>query len=254
MLDPETLSEVHQAAARSSAARDLRGHGVPRYDPLGRPTREARSIERSAVAAVDLPALSILYTVPNRSTLLAQLAASEAAARDAIEELFERAEEGIDEFGDELTEERDHIWRYAPIVAAAVPRVISRPEDRGQIRGMLLFALNLANDLGGPSLGLDVFVAGTAIAAAGMFWNPVGWVAVALGLLDLAVTGMGAYRTYRRERENDLATAASVLQQGQPFTDRASNYGPIFLDMAGALLTAASIVKGARPIFNSAIY
>jgi hypothetical protein len=43
--------------------------------------------------------------------------------------------------------------------------------------------------------------------------------------VDLALSGFGAYQHYRRERQNDLASAASVFGQGIALTNRPSNYG-----------------------------
>jgi hypothetical protein len=205
-----------------------------------------RERELQAIHQVNNKWLQILFSHPQREFLISQLAQSANAGQVALENAFLEAQSGIEEFCQEIKNKPDHVWRYPPIVIGTLV-------DLG-ILGMfdrlfLRFILDVARVRSADEWQTLYVVAGIAIAALSLFSGPASL--ILLTFADLILTGHAGWRDFERQHENDLAQAAQAFSKDQPFTDYPSEYGPLVLQAAAALLSAfqlPALIREARAL------
>ncbi|MCG3130884.1 MAG: hypothetical protein FLDDKLPJ_01658 [Phycisphaerae bacterium] len=242
------IAELHAAARdyyqrreRLSQETELRYVPYAPVDSTGFVEVETPASQRErrlqALHQVNNRWLSVLAQHPARDVIFGRLAASEATGEAELEVVFVQAHDGLTEFGRSVHEHEEHVWRYAPIVVASLVelgalRGIPNAADRSLAHFMLDIGRLKSQDKW-ESLST---VAGIAIAGVSLLAGP--GAAIFLAVANLALTSRSAWLEFERERENDLARTAQVFAQGEPFSDRPSNYGPLALDAAAALLSA----------------
>jgi hypothetical protein len=126
--------------------------------------------------------------------------ATAPALTATLEAIFLDARVGLARFGASLHAGPEHIWRYPPVVVAALCELGllgSRTFDQTLLaRFTLDYARLRFDDIWdrlSPVVGIAVVVA--AIESGG------GAVSLALGLIDDGISGMNAYRVWERARE-----------------------------------------------------
>ena len=201
----------------------------------------ARSVrERSQQARVQVNNkwVEVLFDHPRRYSLFAKIAESEAAANIALEGAFLDAHRGISKFRQTLKEHPHHIWRYPPLVVGTLAdmRVL---EEGGDI--FRRFMLDIARLRSKDAWERLYSVAGINIGVLAIFAGPIA--GITLTAADIALSGHAGWREFERQRENDYAQAAQAFANGQPFSDRPSNYGPVALEGAAVLLSAFELPK-----------
>jgi len=194
--------------------------------------------EQQARTQIHSQWIDVLFNHPKRYLLFYQLARSEDMAIVTLEEAFLEAHKGIEEFGKEIKESPDHIWRYPPIVAGTLMDIgIVKENDRLLLRFMLDIAQLRSKD----EWQELYFIAGIAIAAFSLFMGPGGM--IILSLADIVLGTHSGWREFERQQENDYALTAQAFAQGMPLTDRTSDYGPFALQVAAALLSAFQLPR-----------
>lgn len=238
MLDPVALRDL-QGAARAYLVKRRRAlHGLVR-ETAGFTNEDFLAAERGVREAIDNEHLKLLAAHKDRDSLIPELAMSVERAEAAVRRVFAEARDAIFAFGDELDANRDHVWRYPPAVGGAAPRVLRLAGVNGDAAPFAAYLENLADEKSFDPLTIAFFVAGVAVMAVGLAVFPGGGLIVAtLEGVDAGLAVYAAVRSYRQERETELANLATVLGQGAPFAPREANYGLVALEGWAALLTA----------------
>ncbi|KON81646.1 hypothetical protein PA01_08590 [Azoarcus sp. PA01] len=238
MLDPVALRDLHAAARAYLAKRRRALHGLVR-ETAGFTNEDFLAAERGVREAIDNEHLKLLVAHKDRDSLVPELAMSADRAEAAVRRVLAEAREAIFEFGDELDANRDHVWRYPPAVGGAAPRVLRLAGVNGDAARFAAYLENLADEKSFDPLQIAFFVAGVAVMAVGLAVFPGGGlIVVTLEGLDAGMAVYAAVRSYRQERETELANLATVLGQGAPFAPREASYGLVALEGWTALLTA----------------
>lgn len=248
---PENLTRLHQAAGRFRNAVWNQRERYTLYEigPRGPDRRiensvARRQVEREALDEVGDRFLRILFGHPDRRSLFPDLAEGEQQAREALAELFRESHEAISKFGRELEGDSERFWRYPPIVLGAFG-ALSVPAEPVFARYLLDIARLRALDW----WDLPLSVAGTALTGVALVVTG-GWGAVALGLIDLGISGFSAYQAFLAARENELAGRAGAF--GQVFTDQPISYGDAALEAVAAIITGVEIVPVTRKLLREA--
>jgi hypothetical protein len=180
---------------------------------------------------------------PKLKSSLGSFAVSEKSTVDELKGVFARAREGIIGFRQEIEHNRNHIWRYAPIIAAAV-------HEFSDSNFLPLLALQLAEKRARSFLSEPIVIVGIVLLglAATAFTGPLGLI---LAASDFGLASVSVFNTYMIQRENELAEDAAAFQQGT-FTQRESNYLWVLIDIAAALISANALLKGLRAEIGAA--
>src|SRR5262249_47293689 len=200
--------------------------------PATETPRSWREREEQARIQLSNPWIDVLFRHPRRYALFNALAQGEHQAAVTLEKVFVEAQKGIDDFRQQLRQEPDHIWRYPPIVIGSSIELQMFREGEWLLPR---FVLDIARLRSQDKWSALYTVAAIAIAGLALFAGPIG---IAAAILDLALSVHSGWHKFQQEDENDSAQAAQVFATGETFSDRPSNYGPIALEGAMALLGA----------------
>jgi hypothetical protein len=178
-LDPEALQSLNEAA-RSYQARLRRAtHTVP-SETAGFHNLEYARLERGVAGSVLDLRLRILFAQPERQQLVARIAVSPAVAEAVLREMFATAAVAITDFRDEIRSNGEDVWRYPSLLAGATALITHIDPELDTGESFLRFVLALGRARAGGAFGGLAFVAGTAVSAIALAWNPIGWMAAAL--------------------------------------------------------------------------
>ena len=180
----------------------------------------------------------VLLSYPRRLWLFEALAEGPTAGMAALEKVFGDISRGIEEFEEEMRLVPSHIWRYPPIVAAGVCGML---ECDGRLSKADVATIRFAQALGRAiDAQADALAAAIALSVAALtVTNPL-----LLAVVSAVELGL-AYDAFLKERENELASSASLFGRGMALTDRDPDYSLFYVDVAATVLSTLQLVKGA---------